>query len=96
VNPSKYINALFLLLFAGLALWAIVAFVEMKRDLRAKQADVESKQRQLAELEAKLANQEKYLDRLRNDPDLVERLIRQKLAYAKTDEFIFRFEEAKP
>ncbi|MDB6114884.1 MAG: hypothetical protein JWQ62_1829, partial [Lacunisphaera sp.] len=32
---------------------------------------------------------------LRNDPALVERLIRQKLRYARAQEFVFRFEEGK-
>lgn len=96
VHLSKYINGLYGILFAGIALWAVVAFVEMYRQLKSEQVDLAGNQRRLAEAEAKLAEQEKYLDRLRHDPELVERLIRQKLAYAKADEFIFRFEEVKP
>ena len=96
MNLSKFINGLFVVLFAGIMLWAVTAFVGMQRELKAKQADLATKQRQLAEAEARLKAQTEYLDRLRHDPALVERLIRQKLAYAKSDEFVFRFEEVKP
>ena len=96
MNLSKFINGLFVVLFAGITLWAVTAFVGMQRELKAKQADLATKQRQLAEAEARLRAQTEYLDRLRHDPALVERLIRQKLAYAKSDEFVFRFEEVKP
>ncbi|HEY8995090.1 MAG TPA: septum formation initiator family protein [Lacunisphaera sp.] len=96
MNLNKFINGLYVVLFAGITLWAVTFFVEMHRELKALQAQESVNQRRLAEAEAKLQAQEKYLDRLRHDPALVERLIRQKLAYAKPDEFIFRFEEVKP
>lgn len=96
VNLSKFINGLFGVLFAGIALWAITAFVGMQRELKARQADLATKERLLAEAEAKLQAQSRYLERLRHDPELVEHLIRQKLGYAKGDEFVFRFEEVKP
>ncbi|RXK55829.1 septum formation initiator family protein [Oleiharenicola lentus] len=96
MNLSKIINGVFGVLFAGITLWAVTAFVGMQRELKTRQADLATKQRLLAEAEAKLAAQTRYLDRLRNDPALVELLIRQKLGYAKGEEFVFRFEEVKP
>jgi cell division protein FtsB len=96
VNLSKFINGLFAILFAGITLWAVTFFVQMQRELKALQAQAQANQRRLADAEAKLQAQEKYLDRLRHDPVLVERLIRQRLAYAKGDEFVFRFEDVKP
>lgn len=96
VNLSKFINGLFGVLFAGITLWAVTAFVGMQRELKAREADLATKQRLLAEAEAKLESQSRYLDRLRHDPALVEHLIRQKLGYAKGEEFVFRFEEVKP
>jgi cell division protein FtsB len=47
----------------------------------------------LAEVQERLKSQERVLDRLRNDPAYVDRVIRKKLGYAKPDEFIFRFED---
>ena len=83
MNLSKIINVVFGLLFAGITLWAVTAFVGMQTELKARQADLATKQRLLAEAEAKLADQTRYLERLRSDPALVELLIRQKLGYAK-------------
>jgi cell division protein DivIC len=40
-----------------------------------------------------LKEQEKILQRLQNDPAYVEKIIRQRLHYAKPDEFIFNFRE---
>jgi cell division protein FtsB len=96
VNLSKLINGIFGVLFVGTALWGVTAFVGMQRELKAREADLATKQRQVAAAEAKLQEQQRYLERLRRDPALVERLIREKLAYAKSDEFVFRFEETKP
>jgi cell division protein FtsB len=82
-------------LFAAVAAVAAVFFVQMHRDITALRAQEAANRRRLAEAEARLAEQEKYLDRLRHDPVLVERLIREKLRYARSEEFVFRFEEEK-
>ena len=58
-------------------------------------AKVNKEELTVHQVNALLAQQEKYLDRLRHDPALVEMLIRQKLGYAKGEEFVFRFEEEK-
>ena len=57
-----------------------------------QQAEIEARQR-LAEMQARLAEQEVVLDRLRNDPAYVERVIRSRLGYAKPEEFVFRFSD---
>jgi cell division protein FtsB len=95
VNYTKLIQGFFVLLFTAITLWGVAFFVQMHRDLKALQAQQAANQRHLDEAEARLKQQEKYLDRLRHDPVLVEQLIRQKLGYAKGEEFIFRFEEEK-
>jgi len=95
VNFSKVIQVFFAVAFAAIALWATAFFVQMHRELTALRAQEAANQRRLAEAETRLAQQEKYLDRLKHDPALVEVLIRQKLGYAKGDEFVFRFEEEK-
>jgi len=96
VNLSKLIQGIFAVLFIAIALWAVTYFVDMHRELKALQAQEAANQKRLAEAETKLKEQERYLDRLKNDPALVEQLIRQKLGYAKGTEFVFRFEEPKP
>ena len=95
-SPIAYGVMAFFALVTGYFFYVAVAFfVQMHRDITALRAQEAANQRRLAEAETKLAAQEKYLDQLRNDPALVERLIRQKLGYAKGDEFVFRFEEEK-
>jgi cell division protein FtsB len=93
VNLSKVILGIFGVAFAGVTFWGVSFFVQMHRDITALRAQEAHNQRRLADAEAKLAEQEKYLDQLRHDPVLVERLIRQKLGYAKDAEFVFRFED---
>ncbi len=57
--------------------------------------------RRIDKLDAELAKQRQEakelqaeFDALRNDPKTVERLAREKLGYAKTDETVIRFEPA--
>ena len=76
-------------------LWALTFFVQMHRDLTALRVQEDANQRRLAEATARLQDQEKYLDQLRHDSALVERLIRQKLGFVRAQEYVFRFEEEK-
>jgi cell division protein FtsB len=93
VNFSKLILGLYAALFVGVTLWAGTFFVQIHRDYTALKAQETANERRLAEAEARLQAQEKYLDQLRHDPALIERIIRQKLGYAKSAEFVFRFED---
>ena len=93
MNINKVILGVFGVLFAAATLWALIFFVEMHREMTALRAQESLNQRRLAEAEARLQAQEKYLEQLRHDPVLVERLIREKLGYAKPQEFVFRFDE---
>lgn len=95
MNSSKLILGFFGAAFVAVTLFAVSFFVQMHRDITALRVQEATNQRRLAEAEAKLAAQEKYLDQLRHDPALVERLIRQKLGYTKDTEFVFRFAEEK-
>ena len=49
---------------------------------------------QLQKEEAKSKELKAEIDALRNDPKTVERLMREKLGYAKPDEMVVRFEPA--
>ncbi len=93
MNFRKLILGLYAALFVAVALWAAAFFVQMQRDLTTLRLQESASQRRLAEAAARLKAQEKYLDRLRHDPALVETIIRQKLGYAKAREFVFRFED---
>jgi cell division protein DivIC len=95
VNFSKVILGVFGAAFVAVALWGVNFFVEMHREITVLRAQEEHNRQRLAETEAKLAAQEKYLDQLRHDPALVERLIRERLKYSKGDEIVIRFEDEK-
>lgn len=93
MNLGKLILGIYAALFVAVTLWAGGFFVQMHRDYLTLKAQETANQHRLAEAESRLQAQEKYLDQLRHDPVLIERIIRQKLGYAKTQEFVFRFEE---
>ena len=92
MNFRKFILGVYAALFAVVALWAVSFFVEMERELTTLRRQERAGSRRLAEAETRLQAQEKYLDQLRHDPALVERLIRQKLGYVRSQEYVFRFE----
>ena len=57
-----------------------------------RRVEAETRQR-IAQAERRMKDQEQVLDRLRNDPAFVEKIIRLQLRYAKPSELIFRFDE---
>ncbi len=95
MNWSKLINGTFTALFVAVTVWAAAFFIQLHRDLTVLRAQEADNHRRLAAAEIRLREQEKYLDELRHDPALVERIIRKKLGYARAGEFVFRFEESR-
>jgi cell division protein DivIC len=93
VNFHRVITSLYVVLFLGLGLTAGVLFFAARGEYnRLKETETASRQR-LAEKEAQLHEQEKILERLRTDPEYVERVIRKRLGYVKPDEIIFQFRD---
>lgn len=96
MNWNKVILWVFVVLFSAVAGWAALFLLEMNRELTVLRAQSGANERRLAEARDRLAAQEKYLERLRRDPELVERVIRRKLGYVRGQEFVFRFDEPTP
>lgn len=93
MNLRRVILTLYLLLFVGAGVTSGYFLWQAREEygrLRRLEADT---RRRLTEAEARLKEQERILDRLRNDPAYVEKIIRRRLNYAKPDEYIFRFED---
>jgi cell division protein DivIC len=87
------ILSLYVLLFAGLGVAGGYLFLDARHEY-SRMVEVETRNRQkLTEAQEKLKDQERVLDRLRNDPAYVDQVIRKKLGFAKPDEDIFRFED---
>lgn len=95
LNWNKVITSVYVALFAGVAIWSGLFFLELYRDLSLLRTQEANNRRKLVEAQAKLAEQQRYLERLRRDPALVEEVIRKKLGYVREGEFIFRFPENK-
>lgn len=93
MNFRRLILSLFCVLFLGIGVASGMFFWEAREEYNRLKAIEAASARRFAEVEARLREQEKILDRLRNDPAFVERVIRRRLGYAKPDEFIFRFPE---
>lgn len=92
-NWPKIVTGVYAALFAGVALWAASFFLQIHREVAALRSVEAANRARLAAAEARLQQQQKYLEQLRNDPALVERIIRRKMGYSRPDEFVFRFEE---
>jgi cell division protein DivIC len=93
VNLRRVIVSVYLLLFLAVGAASGLYFWEAREEYNRLRAQEATSRRRLAEAEAKLAEQEKILERLRSDPVYVEKVIRRRLGYAKPEEFIFRFED---
>ncbi len=93
VNWPKLTSGIFLALFLGITLWAGMFFLQMNQELSAQRAQENANRLRLAAAQERLEKQRKYLDQLQHDPAMVENVIRQKLGYAREDEFLFRFED---
>jgi cell division protein FtsB len=92
VKLRRLIVGLYFVLFVGLGLASAVFFWQTRAEYnRYRQIEADN-QRRLAAAEARLEQQKLILDRLRTDHAYVEKIIRQRLGYAKPDEFIFRFD----
>jgi cell division protein DivIC len=93
VNSRRAIITLFFSLIIVIMLTAGLFFWQTNAEYRRLRLLEQQSERRLVELETKLKEQQIILDRLRNDPAYVERVIRRRLGYAKPDEFIFRFDQ---
>jgi cell division protein FtsB len=93
VKSRQVILTLYALLFLGLGVAGAYLFMDARAEYNRLEQVQAANRRRLAEAEESLRTQERILERLRNDPDYVDKVIRKKLGYARPDEFIFRFED---
>lgn len=93
MNLRRLIVVLYLALFLGIAVASGVFFWRARQEFENLREQEQRVRQRLAEAEQRLVEHEKVLERLRTDPAYVERVIRQRLGYAKPDEYIFRLRE---
>jgi len=88
----KFLVAALSVLLALVGVLSAFLFLQAKRELdHFKNREGELHQ-QLANLQVQLEAREEFLQRLQSDPDFLDRVVRQRLGYARPDELIFRFD----
>ncbi len=93
LNPRRIIFVTYAVVLAALSIAAGAAFFDARAQYRQlKMMEVANRQK-LAAAQARLHEQEQMLERLKTDPEFVERAVRQRLKYAKPGELIYRFED---
>ncbi len=89
----QLIVAFYLLLFLSVGAGSAAFFWQTRKEYNQLRQVELATERRLAEVEQRLREQEHILQRLRTDPAYVEMKIRQRLGYARPEEFIFRFDQ---
>jgi len=93
---NRFITSLYIVLFVGFGLAACFLFIDARSEYnRLKQTQARSRQL-LAEKEAQLREQERFLERLQTDPAFVERVMRSRHGWVKPEETIYDFGNPGP
>ena len=91
MNARRILTTVYIVLLAAIGITAAQILIDARKEyLELKQTEAANEAR-LAEAQARLADQKKVLERLRNDPAFAEKVIRQRMGYARPGEVIFRF-----
>ncbi len=93
MNSRQLIVSLYVILFGGFGVGAGVLFFEARAEYKQRKLVEAANRQRLAVEEARLRAQQKILERLRNDPVYVEKVLRDRWHYAKPGEVIYRFPE---
>ena len=92
MNSRRAIALLYVVLLTVFGVGTGLLFLEARGEYNALKIKQAASQRELAAARERLADQERFLQRLRSDPVLVENVIRQRLGYGRPGEVVFRFE----
>ena len=91
MNARRIIVTAYVVTLAVLAIGAGAVFLDARAQYNQLERIQVANQQKLADAQAQLREQEQMLQRLKTDPQYVERAIRERLKYAKPGEVIFRF-----
>lgn len=93
MNSRRVMFWMYVLLFGAVVLGSGTYFIQTREEYNRQRSLERANRLRLEEMEARLARRETYLDRLQNEPEFVERVIRQRLGYIRPEEGILKFEE---
>lgn len=95
--PAQRKERVILLMMMGVLLVLIVFFSSLMvqtyreyKNFRARELRIEGK---LTQARKEFEHKEAYLARLLEDPEFLERVVRERLGYARPDELLFRFSD---
>lgn len=96
-NSAQRKERVVLLMMMGVLLALIVFFSSLMvqtyreyKNFRVRELRIEAK---LTQARKEFEQKEMYLARLLEDPEFMERVVRERLGYARPDELLFRFSE---
>lgn len=92
MRTSRVFNLIFAIALVAVASVGGVSLFQNYQKLQAKRGFHEAAQDRLGKLESDIRIKSEALSKLDSEPEYVERVIRQKLNYAKKNEVVFRFE----
>jgi len=96
MRSTRLLNAVFLLAFLVIGSFAGSYALERYRKLEVMRSSEAKAATRLLQMQIATSSKRVALARLNHDPEYVERLIRQKLNYAKAGETVFKFEYDGP
>lgn len=92
MKTSRLLNLFFIFALLGVGVFAGSYAYQGYQKLETARSEESAAAERLALLEAKTDTRRTALARLKQDPEYVERIIRQKLNYVKENEVVFKFE----
>ncbi|WP_158277656.1 septum formation initiator family protein [Opitutus sp. ER46] len=91
MNLRRIIITAYAVVLAALSVTGGAVYVDARAQLRRLKEIELLKRQELVEAQARLKEQETILERLKSDPEFVERTLRRRHMYGKPGETIFRF-----
>ena len=92
MDSRRLVIVLYFVLLAGFGVWTGGLFLEALAEYNQLKVIQAASRAKLAVKEAELREQQRILERLRTDPEFVEKVIRKRLGYANPGDLIFRFD----
>ena len=92
MTSPRIITLLYVVLLCGFGIGTGALFYDARVEYKALKQTQAASQARLEAAQKRLRDQQRVLERLKSDPKFVERVLRERLHYAKQGEVIFRFD----
>ena len=92
MNSRHAIALLYVVLLTAIGVGTGALFLDARAEYNALKQKQAASERELTAAKKRLAEQERFLERLRSDPVFVEKVIRRRLGYGRPGEVNFRFD----